>query len=187
MKLPVKVKVLTSVLWAMTASHGLVLAGIGDLDPGYGDGGRVVTGVPAGALGDGSLIYSVASTATGFTDYVHADINGQPDPLFGVAGRLSLPVNGLGNATRALRTPAGQLLFSVRQNGYMSLLWLDATGYPDPSFGTAGIVNIAALTTSCGNDIVDGLAFQPDGHLLTLVSNYGNPNVSDVLVSVAIR
>ena len=185
MKLPVKV--LTPLLWAMTATHGLVLAGIGDLDPGYGDGGRVVTGVPAGALGDGSLIYSVASTATGFTDYVHADINGQPDPLFGVAGRLSLPVNGLGNATRALRTPAGQLLFSVRQNGYMSLLRLDATGYPDPSFGTAGIGNIAALTTSCGDEIVDGLAFQPDGHLLTLVSNYGNLYFDDVLVSVAIR
>jgi hypothetical protein len=187
MKLQVKVKVLTSLLWAMTATHGPVLAAIGDLDPGYGGGGRVVTGVPAGALGDGSLIYSVASTATGFTDYVHADINGQPDPLFGVAGRLSLPLNGLGNATHALRTPAGQLLFSVRQNGYVSLLRLDATGYPDPSFGTAGIVNIAALTTSCGNDIVDGLAFQPDGHLLTLVSNYGNSYFNDVLVSVAIR
>ena len=125
MKLQIKVKALASLLWSITATPGLVLAGVGDLDPGYGDGGRVVTGVPAGALSDGSLIYSVASTATGFTDYVHADINGHPDPLFGVAGRLSLPLNGLGNATHVLRTPAGQLLFSVRQNGYVGLLRLE--------------------------------------------------------------
>jgi hypothetical protein len=176
--------------WSMGMAPGLVLAGVGDLDPAYGDGGRVVITGPVGTLGDGSLIYTIPSNVAGSTDYAHVDINGHADTLFGGSGRLTLPVDGLavdGPQAPPLRTPAGQLLFAVRQGGQVSLLGLDATGHPDPSFGTAGIVNLAPISSNCPNDRIEGLAFQPDGHLLTLVSDYGNGYYDQVLLSVAIR
>ena len=177
-------------VWSMTMAPGLVLAGVGDLDPAYGDGGHAVITGPVGTLGDGSLIYAIPGNVAGSTDYARVDINGHADTLFGGSGRLTLPVDDLavdGPEAPPLRTPTGQLLFAVRQAGQVSLLGLDATGHPDPSFGTAGILNVAPISSNCPNDRIEGLAFQPDGHLLTLVSDYGNGYYDQVLLSATIR
>jgi uncharacterized delta-60 repeat protein len=197
-----QIKFAASLLGSMSMASGLARAGIGDLDPAYGAGGIVLTSVPTGALGDGSLIYHLhfEYTEDDATNYVHMDINGHPDPHFGVAGRLSLPLAPLSYPgfgfpppqdsrylPTALRTPAGQLLFSVLANDTVSLLRLDATGHPDPSFGTAGFVGIAPFNPPCAGEVVVQLAFQPDGHLLTMLSTFGNDEYADVLGSVAIR
>ena len=174
--------------WSITLASGVVLAGVGDVDPNYGTGGRVDFMGPFGALGDGSLVYAIAAPLAGSTDYARLDANGKPDTLFGVAGRLTLPVDGFAPAAGVtLRTPAGQLLLGVRQNGYASVLRLDGTGHPDSSFGVAGIVHLSPLTALCPNDFAEDLAFQPNGGLLTLISNYDTVYGDQVPLSIAIR
>jgi uncharacterized delta-60 repeat protein len=198
-----QIRYVASLVASMGMAPGLVLAGVGDLDPAYGAGGRVLTAIPTGALGDGSLIYplfdSNGNPTQGSTNYAHVDVNGHADPLFGGGGHLSLPVDFLkypgfgfspqdsGYYPTALRTPAGQLLLSVVQNGQVSLMRLDATGHLDPSFGTAGFVPMAPNTPGHCDSFVAQLAFQPDGHLLAMLTTFGNEDDIYANGDVAIR
>lgn len=101
--------------------------------------------------------------------------DGNPDPAFGTAGLVALSqVYGLPVAGRAVvKTSAGQLLVLGETQGTSSSLFLaryQPNGTLDTAFGTAGILNLGALSDNNFTRMV----LQADGRILLAGSISGD-------------
>jgi len=139
----------------------------GDLDPTFGDGGRVV--LPSSSFdpsvsvaADDSVYVGIGRGYTGIdVDVVHLSAAGVPDPAF------TAELDGLDPAS-VLSTPAGLLVLG--QGTYpegLSLLRLTGTGAPDPTFGDGGRATIP-LYSGWEYGVFTGplVAIRPDGSIV---------------------
>ena len=140
----------------------------GGLDTGFGTDGRVTEGLPGGAKAialqaDGKILLVGGLTLSRY------DADGALDGTFGSGGKVALVFNGgvLDEAFGLAVQPDGRIVVvgttQVGAQDDFAVLRLEATGAPDNSFGTAGLVT----TDFAGNfDKAVAVAVQPDGKLV---------------------
>lgn len=171
----------------------------GQLDPGFGVGGRVVTDVVGESerarnvllLPDGRIVASGMETGlinTQPTLVMQVLPDGQPDPAFGTQGKLRLagPLIGWALARQA----DGKLLLGGSTEfgpaARAAVLRLNANGSIDTSFGSAGL---AVQAFSGETDIAKSVVVQPDGRILVAGRTGGtnrNTGVTRLLASGAL-
>lgn len=159
----------------------------GNLDPTFGTGGLVTTGVPGyfGASAravaiqtDGRIVVAgTASTFLGVLEFavVRYDASGNLDPSFGpgATGLVTIAVGVPSGAyfhaatSIAIQSDGRIVVAGFSDNGNnadFTLLRLDSTGALDPSFGGTGVVT----TDFGGQDVLLGLALQADGKIVAV-------------------
>lgn len=147
---------------------GSVQAAAGDLDPTYGNGGKVTTPTSffisdAAVQTDGKII------AVG--DFVaRYKLNGSLDPTFGSGGRVFLSSGFYANAV--VIQPDGKIIAAGRIvsvhgpyfQGTFALMRLNRNGSLDTTFGAGGLATIRFLPDSW--DRINDVALQPDGKIV---------------------
>lgn len=166
----------------------------GALDPGFGNGGKVVHGFPGGLFISNAGLVKVALLADGRMLVAAPVINGNGDTDFGV-----LRLNGNGSletawASGGARTigfdrpdstgndvliglavqPDGRIVLfgdaagAAADESDLAVVRLTAAGQADSTFGTAGKVLVPFNLGPLGrrNDQGTGIALQPDGKIL---------------------
>ena len=148
----------------------------GDLDPTFGIGGKVTTGIGTDDYGyavaiqaDGKLV--VAGETNNGINYdfalVRYNANGTLDATFGTGGKVTTAVGTSDGAAYALAIQAdGKLVVAgATNNGInydVALVRYNANGTLDATFGTGGKVTTAIGTL----DYAYALAVRPDGKLV---------------------
>lgn len=155
----------------------------GSLDEAFGDEGWAVlsNGAPAraGAVGlqlDGKILVAGASTVRGRSAFtvIRLLADGTADPTFGAGGWVRAPIGQEDAAANAvLVAPDGRIVAAGEVGGAdvdVAVIRLDATGMPDLSFGSGGVV-----VTSFGSssDVALALLRQPDGRLVVAGGRLG--------------
>src|SRR6266540_3094489 len=149
-------------------------ASAGDLDPGFGRGGRVVTDFARGAeeafavavQADGKLVAAGRTgegggSALGDWALARYRTDGTLDPSFGVGGKVASPFSG---QIRALAlTPDGQIVAAGFIGSDFALARYNADGTHDAAFGTGG-----GVTTGFGDMFAEAhaVAIQADGKIV---------------------
>jgi uncharacterized delta-60 repeat protein len=158
------------------------LAAQGDLDPSFGDVGRVhaLPGLygPAWSIqpqGEDDSILAGGYYYNYYYSYYDGDYlgfaerlsgDGSVDPVFGAAsGLANVEVRDLVVAGDGMVTGAGRSLVSVdgSDRTVLTVFRLGANGTPDPAFGTDGRVNVPSLglVSTAGSLVLD-----PDGRIV---------------------
>ena len=150
----------------------------GSLDATFGEGGKVARTVPgrgyAVALqADGAVVVAgeavVTDSPTDFSDLLVARFlpDGTVDTSFGDGGRVSTDLAGATNSARNLvLLPDGAIVVGGEPIGdsegfdHTDLARYGADGKLDPTFGTDGVMTLAAARVG------EGLAVQADGRLV---------------------
>ncbi len=162
----------------------------GTLDPAFGNGGRVATAFPgslalAAALqADGKIV--VVGRAGGINptaDFgiIRYDTQGNPDPMFGMGGKVTTDFAGnFDAATGVAIQPDGKIVVAGVANGLgansdFAVARYDASGVLDPAFGMGGKMTLDFFG---GNDGGAEVALQPDGKIV-LASNVQGPGSLD--------
>lgn len=163
-------------------------AGIGDIDPDFGEGGQLAN--PAGYAGpfagpDGSLRYY--SFEDGVARILQYDPHGKPDLSFGAQGMQASTLGARGANARAILTrPDGSTYFAVMDTTPSTpgqddtgtggaLVRFDAMGRHDADFGTGGRVEFPLrLVSGASLVIIESVASASDGSLYVLVGHYRN-------------
>lgn len=151
-------------------------APVSGLDPGYGNGGKVTTGMPIGAVAmalqpDGKAVLVGGQTLARY------NTNGTLDGTFGTGGLVTVGFNGglLDNVLGLALQPDGKIVVvgftAVGGQDDFAVARYSSTGQLDPTFGTGGNVHIdfggqtdrayAALILPGGDIIVAGHAALP--------------------------
>lgn len=151
----------------------------GQLDPNFGTGGKArLYGAPESAAADfsdmyesftadgtGALYIASSNANTVSTIIYKLDANGQPDPSFGTAGKVTMPPNHFvinsywhENSLYVI----GQKLVSGL-DGDMMIAKYNANGTPDANFGDNGIY---VETSNPYYESGETLAFTPDGGIV---------------------
>lgn len=169
------------------AAFGLVLviapmapagAVSGDLDPGFGVAGKVVTPFPGGAHAKDLAVtpdqrivaVGAAAGSSGHGEMAVARFlsDGSLDPTFGSDGMGTYPVgpDGIDEARAVVVQPNGRIVMAGsdgRDAFVVARLMTD--GSLDPSFGSTGIVR---SDLSRGDDVAHDVALQPDGRIVVV-------------------
>ncbi len=183
-------------LVALGLSVAAARAADGDLDPTFGNGGKVVTNFNLPASGAGAVAIQADGkiVAAGFSfdeqanfDFAAAryDSEGNLDPTFGSDGRVTTDFFGFTDVAYALAVQSdGQIVlagsaFAGERNDF-ALVRYNPDGSLDTSFDGDG-----KLTTdfSGGGDIAYAVAIQPDGKIL--VAGVNNALASSEGVALA--
>ena len=170
----------------MIAIHALMLlgaatawAGRGDVDPNYGEGGRLQ--IPPGVLlalpGD-RLVIADVGTGEGLRVRM-VDATGQNVPSFGDGGNVlidSLAAERTFRPEAAALGPNGDMIFmgALSDTQARALLRLDKDGQPVVSFGNRGDGFVEPAVTTTG---AIAFAIDPDGKIL-LAEGSWNPDGS---------
>lgn len=158
---------------------GARAAAPGDLDPTFGSGGKITTGLgPSASVGatevviqsDGKIV--AAGGSNGFT-LARYNADGNLDASFGTSGRVSAGFGscwpfGCGLALQA----DGKIVVAGQSNGDFALARFNPNGSFDTTFDGDG-----KLTTDFGSydDKAAGVAVQPDGKIVAVgVFNNGS-------------
>jgi uncharacterized delta-60 repeat protein len=134
------------------------VAGPVTLDPSYGGGGVVQTGIPgtnvdaggAALDGAGRLVVVGAAGSPRHIMLARYLANGALDPTFGVGGLVATPI-GVGSAASGVVVSAGGTLvvagisFSDASTSAATVVRYLAGGAPDPTFGHAGVAILPSL------------------------------------------
>jgi hypothetical protein len=164
-------------LWLLLAGTPLAAgAAIGDIDPGYGQGGR--SSRPAIPLGDGRSLYP---TGTG---YGRLDAAGLEDNTFGTAGVVAWPAGFTPNWKAWVRTPGGGILLGGSSGTSGAVLRLDAAGHLDT--GLPHGVALLLPTRKARTQVLD-LAIRADGRLLVFTGEFYAATYFDTPVQVIAR
>lgn len=149
-----------------------VLSGLVHVDP---DGrAREVPGEEALAVDavPGGFVVVVGSSAVRQPEVLRFDLQGAPDPTWGVDGRVVLDGLTLTIPAGAVPGPDGTLyLFGTEQIGLRAecatqasvVVRLTAAGALDTSFGSGGVVRFDLGKDTNARDAASGLAVRPDG------------------------
>jgi uncharacterized delta-60 repeat protein len=152
----------------------------GDLDPGFGTGGKVTTdfaGGPDEAFAvavqpDGKLVAAGGTAGPGLGNFALARYNpdGTLDASFGTGGLVTTSFGEAGNVAFAVAVQADGKLVAAGvvdttsgTESDFALARYNADGTLDPSFGTGGLVTTDFAAT---NDQAAALAVQADGKLV---------------------
>jgi len=154
-----------------------VQAAASDLDPTFGQGGRVTTAFGKGGdfayalaiQSDGKIV--AAGTVNGLSDFGLAryNVNGSLDSSFGTGGKVTTSFFGIGAQARAMAMqPDGKIVaagfaYSPSVGGIFALARYNADGSLDSSFGSGGTV-----TTNLPGDLDEAHAvmIQSDGKIV---------------------
>lgn len=154
----------------------------GDLDPGFGQFGRVQVDGSAFDVGtDGAGSTYVEFTAydgRGYPRVLKLSPSGRPDPSFGDHGVAEVP---LGDDSRMVVAADGRTTFAGRAgdrtDSGLKLVRLDAAGSPDPTFGAGGT---AQISLAAQNSLLFDLALDPAGRTLVFGSDGGGSKLAAV-------
>src|SRR5207249_2624371 len=150
----------------------------GDLDPTFGIGGKVTTGIGTDDYGyavaiqaDGKLVVAGDTNDGGNNDgaAVRYNANGTLDAALATGGKVTTAVGRRDDAADALAVQAdGKLVAAgakdVGNNNYdFALVRYNANGTLDATFGTGGKVTTAIGTR---DDVASAVAVQADGKLV---------------------
>jgi len=174
---------LASCVRRLAASLGLTLfciatawAGRGDIDPNYGEGGRVATEWPRVllALPDDRLMIA-EPTGEGLRIRI-VDAAGQNDPTFGDGGVALIDSSAAARTFQpgtAAFAPNGDMIFvgSLSETGAPGLLRLDNDGQPVASFGNRGDGIVESALTTNGTI---ALAVDPDGKIVVVEGSWNH-------------
>lgn len=162
----------------LVAASPAAWAADGDLDPGFGTGGKVTTPFPGGAFGAAVAVDQVGrivvagaaagASSTGEIALARYDAGGDLDPTFGDGGRVTTPIAG-GNGDEARSV-------AIQENGRIVVAGTDsmrrfaivryrADGRLDPSFGGDGRVT---TDFAPGDDVAWDVAIQTDGKIVAV-------------------
>jgi uncharacterized delta-60 repeat protein len=153
------------------------LASPGDLDPGFGDGGKLVTdfagnmdeALAVAVQADGKIVaagHSLNLNGGGDpSDWAVARHNadGTLDPSFGTGGKVAIDLQGTGasDQVRALAMQGdGKIVAGGSSSDDFALTRFLPDGALDPSFGVGGV----AITDLSGN--LNAIAMQADGKIV---------------------
>jgi uncharacterized delta-60 repeat protein len=167
----------TALLGGQLSAAGLAAADPGDLDPGFGNGGRTTTGFAGDAGAGAAVVQGGKVVAAGFADtgattdfaLTRYRANGTLDPSFGNHGRVITDIaGGAGDQATALALqPDGKLVAAGLTSGAagvdFALVRYRANGTLDPSFGDHGRVT---TDFAGGADAAHALIVQADGKLV---------------------
>ncbi|HQO79470.1 MAG TPA: InlB B-repeat-containing protein [Deltaproteobacteria bacterium] len=159
----------------------------GILDIDFGEGGIVTTPLgedtqdEARALAiqaDGKIV--VAGSSFGDFALVRYDENGDPDPTFGIGGKVVTSIGeGTSDEAFALAIQAdGKIVVAGSSFGDFALVRYDENGERDPTFGADGIVTVDIET----EDIAYALAIQADGKIVAAGYSLDGANADFALV-----
>jgi len=150
------------------------LLSAGDLDPSFGDGGRVLRSSETGAAdvvvqGDdkvlllGNGLGGPTGRDYGFVvDRLNPD--GTPDTAFGINGRTLVSFGGSADPASIALQPDGKIVVAGSSGGAIAVARLLPTGAPDPAFSGDGK---ATLVPAAGySSRVFDLALQADGKIV---------------------
>jgi len=160
--------------WMLSAS-ATAQAGVGDLDPTFGSGGKVVSDFgsvdSAGAialLSDGKTLVAGATNVGGSFDFALAryNVDGSLDASFGTAGLVLTDFGGTDRARFVVVLSDGKIVVlgeSDANGGFdFALARYNVDGSLDASFGSAGTV----LTDVGGSERGRAIAIQSDGRIV---------------------
>ena len=155
-----------------------------DLDPTFGQGGKVVTPFPgpqssasAVLIQPDNRIVAAGSVGDAFSPRValaRYNSDGSLDPTFGSGGRVVTNAGGVGSyATGLALQPDGKLLVSgvlilvdaPADSSFLVVRYLP-DGSLDPSFGAGGIVATDFLAGPGGQDGAKSLTVEPGGNIV---------------------
>ena len=165
-------RVLAFVLANLMVAPGQVY-GAADLDPGFGNGGRVITDVSgrydevrALAIEPDGQIVAAGVAGTGSTqDFALARYNtdGALDHSFGVGGAVITDFSGASDEAWAVAIqPDGKIVAAGVADGDFALARYNADGSLDSQFGIGGKIT----TDFGGDDRANALALQRDGKIV---------------------
>lgn len=168
---------LSLVLLSMFLAADPVAGAVGDLDPSFGDGGKVLTeflpiGGGAGALviqPDGKIVAGGIDPGSNSFALVRYLLDGSLDPSFGSGGKVTTMFSGLrAEVTALVLQPDGRIVAAGSAFGGgesdFALARYEADGSLDASFGSGGRV-----TTDFGAfDQASGAALLPDGRIVAV-------------------
>jgi uncharacterized delta-60 repeat protein len=161
----------------------------GTLDPTFGTGGEVVTGIYDGSTNammlqqDGRLVVAGTggqNTAQGFV-LARFLPNGVLDPSFGTGGKVTTDLGNLETANALVIQPDGKLVVAgatgpLQAQDFALVRYLP-NGTLDPGFESGGRV----ITDSGGEDnVATSLIVQADGNLVA--AGYGGPSTNQDFV-----
>ncbi|MFC8450639.1 calcium-binding protein [Kitasatospora sp. NPDC057223] len=169
----------TAGLALVLAVPGLALAAPGDLDPGFGTGGTVLTDFGGGSdearavavQSDGRIV--AVGYAGNFDDFALTRYNtdGSLDTGFGTGGRVTTDFNGGSDEAQAVAVQSdGRIVVAGRSEvpeggfNWFSLARYNTDGSLDTGFGTGGRVVVDFGTG--GVDEAFGVAVQSDGRIV---------------------
>lgn len=151
-----------------------VMAAGGDLDPTFGNGGKVTNDffgfddvlVAAGIQPDGQIVV-VGIIQVELNLYrptiARYKTDGSLDPTFGSNGRVFFSDVGL--PTVALQ-PDGKIIVAGTIQKDFGLLRFNSDGSPDTTFGNSGVTTVDFFSDPQKVDTVLSLALQPDGKIV---------------------
>ena len=179
----------------------LVHAGDGDLDPTFGDGGKVITDFGRGdahanaiaVQADGKIVAAGRAYRPSFGQDIalaRYNLNGTLDNTFGVSGMLVTDFFGYRDEATALAVQADGKLVVVgsayKDNYYLcALARYNADGSLDMSFDTDGKVVLDIADTDGGEGGCNALVAQQEGILL--VAGWTKGSESQTLDFVLVR
>jgi uncharacterized delta-60 repeat protein len=169
---------------------GAALAGPGDLDTGFGTGGRIsidLGGHDAASslflLPDGRMLLAGSGESNNEVVALRRLADGSPDVSFGTGGRIFADFGGLDVANDAALTPDGKLVIvGTSTQGaftYIVVLRRNADGSPDNSFNGNGRLLLSLGDTNAGL----GVAVQPDGKIVLTGRVFRNGSGTSAVVT----
>jgi uncharacterized delta-60 repeat protein len=185
--------VVLSGVWAMPARAAVGVPG--ELDPEFGEGGKVLTEFGSFADGaraltlqpNGQIVAAGRSDANGNPGFALARYNGDgsPDAAFGRGGKVLTDFGDAAWATALAVQPNGQIVAAggAYANGraQFALARYNADGSLDSSFGAGGRV-LTVIRDTAGASAV---AVQPDGRIV--VAGWSHGDVDDMTEFVLAR
>ena len=151
------------------------LTASGQLDAGFGQGGKVVT--PMQSHSGGDIVYAIALPVVdgqprilavgGEGDFMAARYlpDGQLDHAFGTGGKVvGLFRSNVGAARSVALLPGGRMVLAGGVLNDFAAAQLTPSGTLDPAFGQGGLVTVPVSTANWDN--ATALARQADGKLL---------------------
>jgi uncharacterized delta-60 repeat protein len=165
----------------------IVVAAPGDLDPSFGNGGKVITSFSNSVGGRHSRAYAMAIQSdgkivvAGERTLVRYNKDGSLDTLFGLGGKVTTPTDTSFNAV-AIQSD-GKIVIAgwiIAGNADFALIRYNTDGSLDTSFGTNG--GIVVTTISGSADIAHAVAILSDGRIIAAGASGPYPSVDFAVV-----
>ncbi len=175
---------------------------IGALDATFGANGSVAQTLGSGdearavaVQADGKIVVAGYSGGNLNAVLTRFNVDGTLDVTFGVNGRViengnQLPGGVTANAV-ALQ-PDGKIILAGHYNNDFAVWRYDANGAPDTTFGfggrvTTNIREIAGAPVSDTNDVINGIALQPDGRIVAVGNTSYEVTTSNGIIGTALN